>query len=107
GATYASTTARKLFARADRRVELDRERELKTAEQIAERLGQMKGALMKLGQMASYLDEGLPEPMRQALSQLQSNAPPMSFELAARAIENELGAPLSELFVQFDPDPIA
>ena len=43
----------------------------------------MKGALMKLGQMASYLDEGLPEPLRQALAQLQSNAPPMSAELAA------------------------
>ena len=28
----------------------------------------MKGALMKLGQMASYLDEGLPEPLRQALA---------------------------------------
>src|SRR5215207_7004176 len=56
GAGYASTSARKLFADADRRVELDRERELRTAEQIAERLGQMKGALMKLGQMASYLD---------------------------------------------------
>ena len=46
--------------------------------QVAERLGNMKGALMKLGQMASYLDEGLPEPLREALSQLQSNAPPMS-----------------------------
>ena len=28
----------------------------------------MKGALMKLGQMASYLDEGLPEPVRDALA---------------------------------------
>jgi len=107
GTTYATTSARKLFASADRRVELDHARELKTAEQIADRLGQMKGALMKLGQMASYLDEGLPEPLRIALSQLQSNAPPMSFELAKAAIEKELGKPLEELFVQFDPDPIA
>ncbi len=107
GATYASTSARKLFASAERRVELDHERELKTAEQIADRLGQMKGALMKLGQMASYLDEGLPEPLRLALAQLQSNAPPMSFELARAAIERELGKPLSDLFVEFDPQPIA
>ena len=28
----------------------------------------MKGALMKIGQMASYLDEGLPEPLRLALA---------------------------------------
>jgi predicted unusual protein kinase regulating ubiquinone biosynthesis (AarF/ABC1/UbiB family) len=67
----------------------------------------MKGALMKLGQMASYLDEGLPEPLRVALSQLQSNAPPMSAELAKQAIEHELGAPIGQLFVEFDPEPIA
>lgn len=107
GTTYATTSARKIFASAERRIELDHERELKTADQIADRLGQMKGALMKLGQMASYLDEGLPEPLRAALSQLQSNAPPMSAELAIQAIERELGAPISALFVEFDPEPIA
>ncbi len=107
GTTYATTQARKLFATAERRVELDHERELKTAEQIADRLGQMKGAMMKLGQMASYLDEGLPEPLRLALTQLQSNAPPMSYELTKGAVERELGAPIEQLFVQFDPDPIA
>ena len=64
GSTYASTAARKVFATAERRVELDHERELKTAEAITERLGNMKGALMKLGQMASYVDEGLPAPLR-------------------------------------------
>src|SRR3954463_7298185 len=107
GAGYASTSARKLFADADRRIELDHQRELKTAEQIAERLGHMKGALMKLGQMASYLDEGLPEPLRMALSELRTNAPPMSFELTRATLEGELGKPLDELFVQFDPDPLA
>ena len=83
GGTYANTAARKLFASTERRVELDRERELRTAEAITDRLGNMKGALMKLGQMASYVSEGLPEPMRAALAELQSNAPPMSAELAA------------------------
>ena len=63
-----------------------------TAQQVADELGQMKGALMKLGQMASYLDEGLPEPLRQALSQLQSNAPPMATDLVVATVEAELGA---------------
>ncbi len=107
GANYASTAARKLFATAERRVELDRERELRTAEAVAERLGNMKGALMKLGQMASYVDEGLPGPLREALAQLQSNAPPMSADLAAGVIERDLGAPPDRLFVEWDPDPIA
>ena len=107
GRHYATTAARKLFASAERRVELDQERELKTAEAVAERLGSMKGALMKLGQMASYVDEGLPAPLREALAQLQSNAPPMSAELAAGVIERELGKRPEELFTQWDPEPIA
>lgn len=107
GGTYASTAARKTFASAERRDELDREREFRTAEQVAQELGQMKGALMKLGQMASYLDDGLPEPMRIALAQLQSDAPPMSTELARSTVESELGASIDELFVEFDDEPIA
>ena len=107
GATYASTAARKLFASAERKQELNHERELKTATEIAERLGNMKGALMKLGQMASYLDNGLPEPLRLALAELQNNAPPMSGELAREVIESEFGKPASELFVTFDDTPIA
>ncbi len=107
GGTYAGTAARKTFATAERRAELDRSRELTTAQQVADELGQMKGALMKLGQMASYLDEGLPEPLRQALSQLQSNAPPMATELVIATIEAEFGRPIGELFVEFDPEPIA
>ncbi|NNE12122.1 MAG: AarF/ABC1/UbiB kinase family protein, partial [Ilumatobacter sp.] len=107
GGTYASTAARKVFASTERRVELDEQRELKTAEAVAAELGQMKGALMKLGQMASYLDEGLPEPLRMALGQLRSGAPPMSAELAAGVIEAELGAPPDEVFVEWDAQPIA
>ena len=107
GGTYASTAARKLFASAPRRIELDRQRELRTAEAIADRLGNMKGALMKIGQMASYIDEGLPGPMRAALAELQSNAPPMSADLAAEMVERELGGPPDEVFVEWDPQPIA
>ena len=105
--TYAGTAARKVFASAERRIELDQTRELKTAQAVADRLGTMKGALMKLGQMASYLDEAMPAPMRAALAELQSNAPPMSADLAADVIKAELGARPEELFVEWDPNPIA
>jgi len=107
GATYASASARKVFADAPRRLEIDHETEMKTAAHVADRLGQMKGALMKLGQMASYLDEGLPAPLRAALAQLQSSAPPMSADLAAGVIERELGGSPDDVFVEWDPEPIA
>ena len=107
GLGHAGTSARKLFAGAERRERLSRERELKTAQQVAAELGNMKGALMKLGQMASYLDDGLPEPMRMALAQLQSQAPPMSIDLVHGVIREEFGRGVHELFVEFDDEPIA
>ena len=107
GGSYAVHRARRVFADAGRRDELDARFQLKTAEQVAETLGHMKGAVMKLGQMASYLDQGLPEPVREALAQLQQDAPSMSGELAAGVIEQELGRPPHELFAEWDPVPIA
>ncbi len=88
-------------------LELEAEFELRTAEQVAETLGHMKGALMKLGQMASYLDQGLPEPVREVLAQLQSDAPPMAPELVATMVRAELGDLPERIFSQWDPHPIA
>ena len=99
--------ARRTFASAERGVELDRRFELRTADQVAQALGNMKGAFMKLGQMASYLDTGLPDHVRQALQGLQQDAPPMSPELAAGVVERELGALPDGVFLEWDPMPIA
>ncbi|MGZ6978822.1 MAG: ABC1 kinase family protein [Acidimicrobiia bacterium] len=104
---YAAHRARRVFATAERREVLDREHEIRSAEQVATELGHMKGALMKLGQMVSYLDEGLPEHLRTALAQLQHDAPPMSGELAASMVEQELHARPDDLFAAWDPVPIA
>ena len=107
GGRFALHRARRTFASAGRREQLDTEFQLRTAEDVARELGNMKGAMMKVGQMASYLDTGLPEPVRQTLASLQSDAPPMAPELAARQIEAELGAPPEVLFLEWDPVPIA
>ena len=107
GGAWAADRARRVFADAERREALDTARQLRTAEQVAEALGSLKGALMKIGQMASYLDQGLPEPVRDALAQLQADAPPMAPELAAQVVEEELGAPPDRLFAEWDEVPIA
>ncbi len=107
GGDYALHRARRAFASAERQVFLDHQFELKTAEAITEALGNMKGAMMKLGQMASYLDQGMPDHVRAALAELQSNAPPMSAELAAQVVRDELGAAPEDLFLEWDPTPIA
>jgi len=107
GRVEASYRARRVFASAGARRALDEERMVRSAEELARQLGQMKGAMMKLGQMASYLDEGLPEPVRAALAGLQREAPPMAPELARATLTAELGAPIEEHFARFDFSPIA
>lgn len=107
GGGWAMHRARRVFADAERRERLDTEHQLRTTEAVAETLGNMKGAMMKLGQMASYLDQGLPEPVRDALAQLQANAPPMAPDLAAGVVRSELGRAPGELFAEWDPVPIA
>lgn len=107
GGGWAVDQARGVFADAARKEELDQARQLKTAESVAAALGNMKGAMMKLGQMASYLDQGMPEPVREALAELQQDAPPMAPELAAQVIAEELGSGPDVLFAEWDPVPIA
>lgn len=107
GTSQLSARAHRIFASAERKAELDHSMEMRTAQQVAETLGSMKGVMMKLGQMASYLDDGLPETYRSAMSQLQADAPPMSSELAASVVTAELGAPPDRVFATWDPVPIA
>ena len=107
GSNFVEMKARGALASEERREELRAEFELRSAEQVAETLGNMKGAMMKLGQMASYLDQGLPEPVRDALAQLQADAPPMSYELVEQVVRDELGGSPDEVFARFDPVPVA
>ncbi len=107
GTTYALHRVRRTTASPERRAELDDAMQMKTAAQVTAALGQMKGALMKVGQMASYLDEGMPEPMREALASLQQDAPPMAPELCAQVVRDELGDDPDRVFAQWDPVPLA
>ena len=67
----------------------------------------MKGVLMKLGQMASYIYEDMPLTFRAAMSRLQHRAPPMTPLLASSVIVDELGAEPERIFKEWDPLPIA
>jgi len=87
-------------------------RQLQTAKQIVAALGTMKGAAMKLGQVMSFLDVGLvPEEYREEfqheLAKLRDAAPTVSFKQMRRVIEDDLQAPISEVFASFDETPIA
>src|SRR5947199_1256884 len=98
---------RLLFASVERRGELRHDLALRSADEVAEELGSMKGVLMKLGQMASYIYDDMPLTFRAAMSRLQHRAPPMTPALAASVIVDELGDAPERVFAEWDPLPIA
>ena len=107
GGRYAARSPQLVFASVERRQELRHDLALRSAEEVAEELGAMKGALMKLGQMASYIDEGVPEAFRATMARLQRDAPPMSADLAATVVTQELGSPPDGIFARWDQLPFA
>ena len=107
GLRYAGSAPRLFAAAGEHRQQLRNDLALQTAEDVATTLGAMKGVLMKIGQMASYVDDGLSPAVRRTLSRLQDSVPPMSAELAAGVVRDELGLPPEEAFARWDPEPIA
>ena len=62
---------------------------------------------IKLGQALSARTDILPLEYARELRKLQEGIPPVSFDEARDVVERELGAPLDELFIEFDPKPLA
>jgi predicted unusual protein kinase regulating ubiquinone biosynthesis (AarF/ABC1/UbiB family) len=107
GLRYAGSAPRLFIAAGENREKLRNDLAMQTADDVTATLGTMKGVMVKLGQMASYVDEGLAPSVRRTLSRLQDSVPPMSPQLAAGVIEAELGQPPERLFARWDPEPIA
>ena len=107
GVRYAASAPRLFAAAGERRQLLREDLALQTAEDVAGTLGAMKGVMMKIGQMASYVDGGLSPAVRRTLARLQDSVPPMSPALAAAVVEEELGVPPERAFARWDPRPIA
>ncbi|MBA3288022.1 MAG: AarF/ABC1/UbiB kinase family protein [Acidimicrobiia bacterium] len=74
---------------------------------MAKELGEMKGVLMKVGQLVSFIAEGLPDEAQAALAVLQADAAPMAPTLAAEVVRAELGAPPEEAFRAWEDLPVA
>src|SRR6185437_4124426 len=64
---------------------------------IADTLGHMKGAAMKVGQVASQYKDLFPPEIALALTKLQRQAPAVDFSIMRHQIERELGKPLDQI----------
>src|SRR5436190_1585172 len=112
GARYATTRAANVARSQERATEKLDERHLEAAERMVEVLGTMKGAAMKIGQLASFIDtEFLPEEYRELyqdkLGDLRQSAPPMPWKKVSKVLEEEWEEPVEELFEDFEHDAAA
>jgi predicted unusual protein kinase regulating ubiquinone biosynthesis (AarF/ABC1/UbiB family) len=107
-ATKAANLTRDEEARRDAAAR----RQMQAAEQIFDVLGQMKGAAMKVGQVASFIDTGafppeFQERVQAKLAELRDAAPRVPFERMRKLIEDDLGERLGDVFAEFDDEAVA
>jgi len=76
-------------------------------QEVAATLGEMKGAVMKVGQVASQMQDILPDEVSEALSVLQKASTPMPFSVIRKQLRQELGDEPENLFARFDEEPFA
>jgi predicted unusual protein kinase regulating ubiquinone biosynthesis (AarF/ABC1/UbiB family) len=76
------------------------------ADQLMQALGNLKGPLMKVGQILGTIPEALPPEYAAAFQQLQSNAPSMGWPFVKRRMKAELGPDWESKFQSFRKDRI-
>src|SRR5436309_8660514 len=112
GARYAGTRAANITRSKEAGDEALENRHLEAAERMVQTLGKMKGAAMKIGQLASFIDtEFLPPEYRELyqeqLAELRTSAPPMPWKKVSKVLDEEWDEPCEELFEDFEHEAAA
>ncbi len=77
------------------------------ATQLMQAMGNLKGPLMKVGQILSTIPEALPKEYAAEFQNLQSNAPPMGRNFVRRRMKTELGPDWQSKFKSFEKESSA
>jgi predicted unusual protein kinase regulating ubiquinone biosynthesis (AarF/ABC1/UbiB family) len=104
---YTRGRIKRIFLSEDRAAEQAQADMTRVGTRIAETLGELKGAAMKIGQMASMAKDLLPAELSAALQSLQSAAPPVDYAVIEAQILAEFDQPIERLFERFDREPFA
>jgi len=76
-------------------------------ERLRKALEELGPIFVKFGQLLSTRPDLVPEDISVELSSLQDNVPPFSSQLFKKNIELALDGSVDELFLSFEPDPLA
>jgi ubiquinone biosynthesis protein len=82
-------------------------RRISFAERLRLALQDLGPSFVKLGQILSTRGDLLPADVIRELKKLQEDVPPIPVEDVKQEIEETLGAPVSEVFLEFDEVPLA
>ena len=109
---YAGTAAANVVRSDEKAQERLETRHLESALKMASVLGEMKGAAMKIGQMASFIDvDFLPpehrEIYQEQLAKLRTSAPAMPWEQVHEILEDEYEKPPNRVFAEIEPEAFA
>jgi predicted unusual protein kinase regulating ubiquinone biosynthesis (AarF/ABC1/UbiB family) len=102
-ARWASTYVGRKDGREQRREQFI----MRTADDVTRTMGEMKGAVMKVGQILSLMTGVLPDEMAGQLASLQANAPPMAYNLVEDVFHEAYGMPPGKVFRRFEKTPFA
>ncbi len=69
-------------------------------------LEELGPTFVKIGQIASSRNDLLPDSYCRELAKLRGNVIPLEAEVARRAIEEEIGKPIEEIFSEFNDEPL-
>lgn len=98
---------RKLGASPERQAAIDRATREANALDLVDTLAQLRGPLMKLGQLLSQQAHSLPETWIHKLAELQRSAPPMHGSLARLQFRRELGRNPEDVLDSFEREAFA
>ena len=82
-------------------------RQVPFARRLRHSLEECGGMFVKMGQVASTRSDLVSPPVAQELSHLQDHVAPAPPEGVRELLEDELGAPVDEVFAEFDWNPLA
>jgi len=80
---------------------------VEAAGKLVKELGALKGLVMKLGQIASYMPGALPPEAQRVLTKLQANTTAMEYAQVEAVLREELGQEPDALFEGFEREPFA